>query len=151
MSTYFIFKVTTTEVHEVRSNQEETDTRVIVYLHYAARLGYKAAVVRSPDTDIFFLLLYHAKDIELTVYGDIGAKSKRKLYNITELASSLGAPYCTALLGLYVFTGEDATSAFRGKGKVDPLKKLQRSQHYQETFRFVLLFIHHPVYVENTY
>ena len=37
-----------------------TDTRVVLYLHYAAALGYKNAVVRTPDTDIFAILLYHA-------------------------------------------------------------------------------------------
>ena len=31
------------------------------------------------------------------------------------------------LLGLYVFTGEDVTSAFKGKGKGGPLKKLQKT------------------------
>ena len=135
----------TAEVCEIRSNQEETDTRVIVYLCYASKLGYTSAVVRSPDTDIFFLLLYHASTIQLTIYGDIGTRKtgpkKRKLYNISELALSLGEPYCAALLGLYVFTGEDATSAFRGKGKIIPLKRLQCSQKYQETFRCVAAFI----------
>ena len=29
------------------------------------------------------------------------------------------------MLSLYVFTGEDLTSAFKGKGKVGPLLKLQ--------------------------
>ena len=101
--------------------------------------------MRSPDTDIFFLLLYHASTIKLTVYGDIGIKrtgpKKRKLYNISKLPMSLADLYCSALLGFYVFTGEDATSAFRGKGKVTPLKKLQHSEKYQETFRCVVHFV----------
>ena len=36
--------------------------------------------------------------------------------NVTELAVSLGRPCCSALLGYYVFSGEDCTSAFKGEG-----------------------------------
>ena len=42
-------EVTTHEIHELSSDQEETDTRVVLYLHYAAKLGFKSAVVRTPD------------------------------------------------------------------------------------------------------
>uniref|UniRef100_UPI00358FE108 uncharacterized protein n=1 Tax=Myxine glutinosa TaxID=7769 RepID=UPI00358FE108 len=38
------------ELPTIYSNQEETDTRVVLYLHHAAALGYKNAVVRTPDT-----------------------------------------------------------------------------------------------------
>ena len=62
--------------------------------------------------------------MDLTIYVDIGVK-KRQVLNVTQIAQTYGAEYCTALLGLYVFTGEDVTSAFKGKGKVRPLKKLQ--------------------------
>ena len=51
------FQVMVQEIHEVVWNQEETDTRVVLYLTYAVKLGYKSAVVRTPDTDIFFILL----------------------------------------------------------------------------------------------
>ena len=109
---------------------------MIPYLHYAVKLGYTSAVVRSPDTDLFFLLLHHASNVKLNVYGDIGVRRGRKLYNISELAHSYGEPYCEALLGLYVFTGEDTTSAFKGKGKVLPMKKMQGNQRFQEAFRY---------------
>jgi len=54
---------------------------------------------------------------------------------VSELAERKGAEYCTAILGLYVFTGEDATSAFKGKGKVGPLKKLHN--HHNHIFKKV--------------
>jgi len=44
-----VFQVEVNDVPTIYSNQEETDTRVILYLHHAATLGYKDAVVRSPD------------------------------------------------------------------------------------------------------
>ena len=105
------------------SNQEETDTRVILYLHHAVSLGYKNAVVRSPDTDIFVILLFHAHKIKLNIFLDTGSGKHRKLINISEMAKDFGPEYCSSLLGLYVFTGEDCTIAFEGKGKVAPLRK----------------------------
>ena len=32
-------EVTTCEIHELSSDQEETHTQVVLYLHYAAKLG----------------------------------------------------------------------------------------------------------------
>ena len=45
--------------------------------------------------------------------------------SVIEHAESKWPDYCTTLLGLHVFTGEDVTSTFKGKGKVGSLKKLQ--------------------------
>ena len=67
-------KATVTEIHELYSNQEETDTRIIMYLHYVAKQGFKSAVVRSPDSDIFIMLYY-----------------------VSAVACSLGKEYCDAL------------------------------------------------------
>ena len=130
----FVFQVEVRELPTIYSNQEETDTRVVLYLHHAAALGYKNAVVRTPDTDIFMILLFHAHDIKLTVYLDTGSGKHRQLLNLSELAESLGEDYCTTLLGFYVFSGEDCTSAFKGKGKVGPLKKLEKNPRFHKAF-----------------
>ena len=55
------------EIHTLRSNQEETDTRIILYLQHAEKEGYQSAVVRSPDSDIFFILLYYAHQLQITL------------------------------------------------------------------------------------
>ena len=78
MEWHCVFQVEVCELPEIYSNQEETDTRVVLYLHYAAALGYKSAVVRTPDTDIFVILLYHAHAIKLTVYLDTGSGKHRQ-------------------------------------------------------------------------
>ena len=91
-------------------------------------------MVRTPDTDIL-LILYHASRINLTIFLDHSTGMHRRLVNVSELAESLGSEYCSTLLGYYVFSGEDCTSAFKGKGKVTPLKKLQPNPRFQEAFR----------------
>ena len=131
-----MFQVEVNDVPMIYSDQVQTDTTVVLYLHHAATLGYKDAVVRTPDTDIFVILLYHAHKIKLTVNLDTGSEKHRQLINISELAESLGEDYnCGTLLRLNVFSGEDCTSAFKGKGKVGPLRKLEKNPKYHSAFR----------------
>ena len=98
-------------------------------------LGYKNAVVRTPDTDVLVILLYHAHTISLTIYLDTGSGKHRKLINLSDLAASLGESYCEILLGFYVFTGEDCTSSLKRKGKVAPLKKLEKNPRFHKCFQ----------------
>ena len=77
-----------------------------------------------PDSVIFFILLLYAHEISITICLDTGMGKHRRLINISELADELGKDWCSTLLGLYVFSGEDCTSDFnKDKGKVTPLKK----------------------------
>ena len=130
------FQVMVQEIHEVVWNQEETDTRVVLYLTYAVKLGYKSAVVRTPDTDIIlYPPIHYAHSIPLTIYQDTGSGKHSQIVNVSELSESKRADYCSTMLGLYVFTRKDVTSAFKGKGKVEPLKKLQNHPRYHVAFR----------------
>lgn len=63
----YFFQVHSSEIHELHSDQEETDSRVILYLHQAVKWGCKSSMVRTPDTDILMILLYHAKKINLFI------------------------------------------------------------------------------------
>jgi hypothetical protein len=111
----------------------QLDTRVVLYLKYAATL--RVAGVRTPDTDIFMILLHYAHSIALTIYLETGMGKHRQIMNVSELAESKGTDYCTTILGLYVFTGEDVAIAFKGKGKVGPLKKLHSLPKCHSAFR----------------
>ena len=74
--------MTATEIQQLLSNQEETDTRVVLYLQYAASIKFPAAIVRTPDSDIFFILLHHALNISMTIYMDVGVGKNRRLINV---------------------------------------------------------------------
>ena len=117
----------------------------MLYLKYAAKLGYKSAVVRTPDTDIFVILLFHVKTIGLTIFLDVGTGKHRQIVNVSQMAESMGADKCKMVLGLYVFTREDATSSFKGKGKIGPLKKLQRHPIHHEAFRYLSYYLCNPL------
>jgi hypothetical protein len=92
-------------------------------------------VVRSSDTDVFILLLRFCSSITNTVLFDTGVGNKRRLLNITDLASTLGVDLCQALVGFHAFTGCDTTSAFLRKGKAKPLKLLQGNRKFCDSFQ----------------
>ena len=73
----------------------------MLYLNYAVKLGYKSAVARTPDSDIFFILLHYAHSIPLTIYLDTGSGKHCQIVNVSELSESKGTDYCTTMLGLY--------------------------------------------------
>ena len=47
-----MFQVMLSEIHSLQSNQEETDTGIVIYIKHAEDQGFKSAVVRAPDTDV---------------------------------------------------------------------------------------------------
>ena len=119
------------EVESLYSTQEETDTRVIMYCKFAHDNGYECVRVRSPDSDIFFILLLYVHEMTISVLFDTGTGNKRQLINITELARYFTVQYSTALAGVHAFTHCDTTSAFKGKGKVKPIQILQKNPKFQ--------------------
>ena len=123
-----------TEVPELQSSQDETDTRVVLYCNYAADNGYEYVKVCSPDSDIFFILLYYAADLGIRILFDTGTGNKMRLLDITKLAKDCTPVYCAALLAMHAFTRCDTTSAFKGVGKVKPTQLLQTNR-YQGIFQ----------------
>ena len=122
-------------VTEINSNQEETDSRVILYCFYAKYEGYKNVVVRSPDSDIFFILLSYIHELDgLMVFFETGTKNKKRLINMSSFKTVYSEEYCKALLSLHAFTGCDSTSAFKGKGKVRALKHLLKDKDMLQAF-----------------
>ena len=128
----------TTPVSVLDSSQEETDSRVALYCKYGSELGYKSIRVRSPDSDIFFLLLYYAKAFtETTILFETGKGNNRRLLNVTEAAKQYTQQQCSALLGLHAFTGCDTCSAFKGIGKKKPIKLLQKNPTFYQVFELL--------------
>ena len=117
-----------TEIKSIESTQEETDSRVVLYCFYGKQQGYRNIRIRSPDTDIFFILLHYALELQgVTNIFDTGTGNKKRLIDITKLAQQYQQELCTTPLGLHAFTRCDTTSACKGIGKVKPIKTLQKS------------------------
>ena len=88
------------EIFSLYSNQEESNTRFMLYVNHAKMIGFKNVVIRSPDTDVFFILLCHACDMDITIYLDTETGRKRQLINVSEKAKEVGNEWCKILLAV---------------------------------------------------
>ena len=125
------------EIYLLRSSQEETDTRVILYAAYGCSEGYANIRVKSPDSDIFFIMLHHAASIQSVLFFDTGTGNNKRLIDVSKIAKGYGETYCTSLMVLHAFSGCDSTSAFKGIGKVKPIKILEKKKNFIDSFAAV--------------
>ena len=74
-------KTEITEIQELSSSQEETDSRAILYCRYGKNIGCKCIRVKSPDMDLFFILLHYAQSFtETTIVYETGKGNKKKTH-----------------------------------------------------------------------
>lgn len=78
---------------------------------------------------------YAASLSDMQVLFDTGSGNKQQLINVTTLSAELGQDMCTAQMSLHAFSGCDTTSAFRGVGKVKPMKTLIRQEQYVDVLK----------------
>ena len=94
------------DVAELTSTQEEADTKIIFHcLHVAAHSPTESTItVRSPDTDVFILLLGCGQDIQQTVLFDTGVVSKRRLIDVKRVILDNGNETSARCFQLYTPT-----------------------------------------------
>ena len=121
--------VTATDIQELRSTQEEADTRIILHCLYAAQHHFDKSsgsiVVRSPDTDVFVLLVYYSPRIHAEIVFETGTGEKLRHISVNDVHSTLGDDMAQALPAFHAFTGCDSTSSFVRRGKKCPLKNTE--------------------------
>ena len=59
-------------------------------------------MVSSPDTDVFVLLLYYAKDIKKSLLFQTGSGNKRRLIDVQAVVNAVGDNTIQALHGTYI-------------------------------------------------
>jgi hypothetical protein len=101
----------------LNSNQEESDTRIILHSIAAAQNGANTIVVRSPDTDVLVLLLHHRPAIKAKrIFCMTGTDSKHtnllRFVPVHELYQKLTREQHAILMPIYCLTGCDTTSSF---------------------------------------
>ena len=123
--------IAVTNVPALRSNQEETDTRIIMHTVESARKGAETIVVSSPDTDVLILLLHHriqiGADRIFFLTGRTGKHASLTRYiPVHGIHSQLTSPQRQLLLPVYCLTGCDTTSSFFGHGKKSAFRILRQ-------------------------
>lgn len=100
---------------ELSCDHEEADTRLLLHSKHAAAADFENVVIRSPDTDVFILLLGHNQAIQSNLYFDTGSGNQRRIIDVSAVHSSLGLALCDALIAFHAFTGEKWKSIHIGK------------------------------------
>ena len=130
--------VDVTPVEDLRCNHEEADTRLILHARHACENGERAIVIRSPDTDVAILAVFHFPQLQLAARGECvqvffrtGTKHRLRYIDIDALSTRPDRTVSGALSGLHALTGCDSTSAFKRRGKKSALDLL-KSRHGQD-------------------
>ena len=118
-------------IEQLRSNQEEADTRMFLHLIDGCRT-YNNFVIHTPDTDVFMIAFAVSEMTQASIYVKTGCKEKTRIIGINAIKQSLKVKFIpkdvsmteftNALLSLHAFTGCDTVSAFTGKGKLKAMK-----------------------------
>ena len=77
-------------VNDLKSSQEEADTRILLHAKHASDQGYTSVIVVSEDTDVFVLLIAFAKDIPASLYQKRGTSTRVRYLDIGKLRAVLG-------------------------------------------------------------
>ena len=128
----FKFQVISEKCEELQNKQEEADTKVFLCVRHAKNTLDLDACITTVDTDIAVYALYFS-DIS-NIYIKIGAADRKRILDISKIATVLEENVCRALPALHAFTGNDYTSAFFGIGKGKALKILIDSEEFQLAF-----------------
>ena len=100
--------ITVTEIAALHSTQEEADTRIVFHCIYAAEHHMsettKSIVVKSPDTDVFVILLSHATKIDASIIFETGTGNNHRLISVNKIAKAIGNNLAEALPALHAFT-----------------------------------------------
>ena len=132
---YEVSLIGATTREELRSTQEEADTRVLLHATHAAKAGYRAVVFTSEDTDVLVLSLALKGFIPCPLFGESDQQNRTKYIDVSTVGRMLGSELCRSLPGLYAFTVCDSVSSFSGKGKVTALKLVKQSKSFQTLFQ----------------
>ena len=116
----------------LESNHKDADSRMILHLELAGSSGARKAVVVSPDTDVFVLLVYHFSKLNVEyLFFKTGRKGLHVDYTryipVHNVFSKLLQDERAILLSVYCLTGCDTCSSFHGIGKKKAFQVLRKS------------------------
>ena len=90
-----------------------------------------SVTIKSPNTDVMVLSLAKSQEFHgCLLLFMAGSGSNNRIINNTELGIKLGQEKCQAIVGLHIFTRCDSISAFKRKGKTNPLGLMLESEAF---------------------
>lgn len=124
-------------IEDLKSTQEEADTRIVLHMAHAAKSGFYTLIVVSEDTDVFILCLAFNHLVQASIFFKCGTKTRVKYISISSISQAIGKDLCRSLLGMHAYTGCDTVSAFAGRGKIGAFRILKQHRSFQEMFELL--------------
>ena len=126
--------LTATEEETLTSDQQEADTKLILYcLHALSKDENKKVIVRSPSADIdVFVILLAKVESQHRVFLDFGVGMHRKGMYLHDI--EMGTDQKKCLVGFHAFTGNDYISSFFQKGKGQCWRVVEKNRKFVTTF-----------------
>ena len=123
-------------IPELKSYHEESDSKMIYHLTILEENN--KVIIRTSDTDALVIALSCLEHIHETIslWLEVGlyAKNSLRYIDVRKLFNRLEEDFSRALPALHVFTGSGYTAAFSRKGKIRPLKILEKDKTAQIVF-----------------
>ena len=85
---------------ELKSTQEEANTRVFLHGPHAAAEGYRAVVITSDDTDVYVLFLTFKGFISCPVFVKRSQQTRTVYMDVSRIVRMLDSELCRSLPGL---------------------------------------------------
>ena len=108
----------TVPIQHLRSDQEEADTRMLLYGLDATKRGEKSTFIQSQDTDVLVLMLWTYKILCLDTTLTAETEGKGRSTPLGPLYEVVGEDLVNALPGFHALSGCDQTGTISGKSKV---------------------------------
>ena len=93
---------------ELCCDHKEAATRLLLHARHASTT-HDHVIIRSPDTDVFILMIAHKPAIPAAMYFDTGAGNNRRILDVNKVHLNLGCDLCDALIGFRALTGMYST------------------------------------------
>ena len=99
---------------ELRSTQQEVDTRLRLHTYHVGRNCFTAVVMSFDDSDVFVLCLAFKSLIPSTVHMKCGTQVRTRYIDITHVVQRHSSELCRCLPGLHAFICCDSVGTFSG-------------------------------------
>lgn len=111
----------TVTLSDLQANHEEADTRLLFHAKHASQPDSRI-IIHSPDTDVLVLGISFYDELGCKeLWLRTGSKDRLRYIPLHEISTKVGPKICKALPAFHALTGSDATSAFAGLGRKEPI------------------------------
>ncbi|XP_028391978.1 uncharacterized protein LOC114516648 isoform X2 [Dendronephthya gigantea] len=124
--------LTIREIATLSCDHEEADTRMLLHANHASQ-SYGNILIKSPDTDVFIIMLYFCHILQCELFFETGVNEKTRIINVRCVQQQIGEKEGKALVGFHAYTGCDSTSSFYGRSKISTWKLVSNDETALDT------------------